>query len=291
MSTDGSPSPGKFNSAEKRAVHNALERKRRDHIKDMFTQLKDSVPHLAGEKSLPTKASRAQILKKACEYIQMMRRRNFTSAKELEELTQQVDRTKRQIAKLEAIKATKRYVETLPSLGPSADSSWPTTSSVYPDAQAATYSNPSNALPSLTAYQATSHAPTESVALKAENPVYHNEPLAAPNSSNSAPYYTSSPEEGRYHQLSASVPVGTPVGSGQQVANTLISVQGNTSAMTMFDLHSPHNAMFHVGSPFVQFAPSSGGNPVGWSVQQLLANNPNPPSSSLPTQNQPTSAT
>ena len=26
--------------AEKRAVHNALERKRRDHIKDMFSQLK-----------------------------------------------------------------------------------------------------------------------------------------------------------------------------------------------------------------------------------------------------------
>jgi hypothetical protein len=36
--------------AEKRAVHNALERKRRDHIKDMFSQLKDSVPNMAGEK-------------------------------------------------------------------------------------------------------------------------------------------------------------------------------------------------------------------------------------------------
>lgn len=36
-------------------MHNALERKRRDHIKDMFTQLKESVPYAAGEKSLPTK--------------------------------------------------------------------------------------------------------------------------------------------------------------------------------------------------------------------------------------------
>lgn len=187
-------------------------------------------------------------------------------------------------------------METLPSHGPSVDNSWPTTSSVYADAQAATYSSPSNAPPSLTPYQTTSHASAESVALKAETPVYHNESLAAPTSSNSVPYYTSSPEEGRYHQLSASVPVGTPAGSGQQVVNTLISVQGNTSGMTMFDLHSPHNALFHVGSPFVQFTPSSGGNPAGWSVQQLLANNPNSTGSSSslptgPTHNQPSTGT
>lgn len=36
--------------AEKRAHHNALERKRRDHIKDSFTSLRDSVPSLQGEK-------------------------------------------------------------------------------------------------------------------------------------------------------------------------------------------------------------------------------------------------
>lgn len=36
--------------AEKRAHHNALERKRRDHIKDSFTSLRDSVPTLQGEK-------------------------------------------------------------------------------------------------------------------------------------------------------------------------------------------------------------------------------------------------
>lgn len=36
--------------AEKRAHHNALERKRRDHIKDSFSSLRDSVPALQGEK-------------------------------------------------------------------------------------------------------------------------------------------------------------------------------------------------------------------------------------------------
>lgn len=36
--------------AEKRAHHNALERKRRDHIKDSFTSLRDAVPALHGEK-------------------------------------------------------------------------------------------------------------------------------------------------------------------------------------------------------------------------------------------------
>ena len=36
--------------AEKRAHHNALERKRRDHIKDSFCGLRDTVPSLQGEK-------------------------------------------------------------------------------------------------------------------------------------------------------------------------------------------------------------------------------------------------
>ena len=36
--------------AEKRAHHNALERKRRDHIKDSFCNLRDSVPALQNDK-------------------------------------------------------------------------------------------------------------------------------------------------------------------------------------------------------------------------------------------------
>ena len=54
---------------EKRAHHNALERKRRDHIKDSFSGLRDSIPSLEGEKS-----SRAQILHKATEHIQVITR-------------------------------------------------------------------------------------------------------------------------------------------------------------------------------------------------------------------------
>ena len=36
--------------ADKRAHHNALERKRRDHIKDSFTMLRDTIPSINGEK-------------------------------------------------------------------------------------------------------------------------------------------------------------------------------------------------------------------------------------------------
>uniref|UniRef100_A0A8C8XG25 Protein max n=1 Tax=Panthera leo TaxID=9689 RepID=A0A8C8XG25_PANLE len=42
-------------AADKRAHHNALERKRRDHIKDSFHSLRDSVPSLQGEKGRKTK--------------------------------------------------------------------------------------------------------------------------------------------------------------------------------------------------------------------------------------------
>jgi len=39
-------SSGTGQGLEKRAHHNALERKRRDHIKDSFTGLKDAIPAL-----------------------------------------------------------------------------------------------------------------------------------------------------------------------------------------------------------------------------------------------------
>lgn len=71
--------------AEKRAHHNALERKRRDHIKDSFSSLKDTVPALQGEKV----ASRAQILKKAAEYIQFMRRKNNSHQQDIDDLKRQ----------------------------------------------------------------------------------------------------------------------------------------------------------------------------------------------------------
>ncbi|XP_035472685.1 protein max isoform X8 [Scophthalmus maximus] len=77
-------SPRYHNVADKRAHHNALERKRRDHIKDSFHSLRDSVPALQGEK-----ASRAQILDKATEYIQYMRRKNHTHQQDIDDLRRQ----------------------------------------------------------------------------------------------------------------------------------------------------------------------------------------------------------
>jgi len=73
-----------YSQADKRAHHNALERKRRDHIKDSFSGLRDSVPSLHGEK-----ASRAQILKKAAEYIAFMRRKNTTVQADIDDLKRQ----------------------------------------------------------------------------------------------------------------------------------------------------------------------------------------------------------
>jgi Max protein len=48
---------------DKRAHLNALERRRRDHIKDSFTGLKDAIPGLQQARQ-GDKCSRAQILKK-----------------------------------------------------------------------------------------------------------------------------------------------------------------------------------------------------------------------------------
>ncbi len=58
---------------DKRAHHNALKRRRRDHIKDSFHSLRDCIPSLVGEK-----VSRAQILNKATEYIRHMQKGGST---------------------------------------------------------------------------------------------------------------------------------------------------------------------------------------------------------------------
>ncbi|XP_066143962.1 protein max-like isoform X1 [Euwallacea fornicatus] len=87
--------------AEKRAHHNALERKRRDHIKDSFSSLRDSVPALNGEK-----ASRAQILKKAAEYIMFMKKKNNSHQQDIEDLKRQNSLLEAQIRTLEKSKQT-----------------------------------------------------------------------------------------------------------------------------------------------------------------------------------------
>ncbi|XP_046458864.1 protein max-like isoform X2 [Daphnia pulex] len=84
---------------DKRAHHNALERKRRDHIKDSFSGLRDSVPSLQGEK-----ASRAQILKKAADYIQFMRRKNAAHQQDIDDLKRQNEVLQTQIRSLEKAK-------------------------------------------------------------------------------------------------------------------------------------------------------------------------------------------
>lgn len=94
-----------YSQAEKRAHHNALERKRRDHIKDSFSSLRDSVPSLHGEKV----ASRAQILKKAAEYIQFMRRKNNAHQQDIEDLKRQNNLLESQIRTLEKARATGNF--------------------------------------------------------------------------------------------------------------------------------------------------------------------------------------
>ncbi|MFH4977995.1 hypothetical protein AB6A40_004704 [Gnathostoma spinigerum] len=62
--TSASVSPALEIRKHARAQHNALERRRRDNIKDMYAALKDAVPGMQGER-----ASRAVVLKKAIDLL------------------------------------------------------------------------------------------------------------------------------------------------------------------------------------------------------------------------------
>merc|ERR1719450_12593 len=97
---DGATQQSFSSLEEKRAHHNALERKRRDHIKDSFCGLRDSIPSLAGEKS-----SRAQILHKATEHIQYMRRKNQSSQADIDELKRHNMMLDEQVRQLEKTRA------------------------------------------------------------------------------------------------------------------------------------------------------------------------------------------
>ncbi|XP_063049419.1 protein max-like isoform X1 [Engraulis encrasicolus] len=112
------------NVADKRAHHNALERKRRDHIKDSFHSLRDSVPALQGEKHSVKQASRAaqivdkhsvkqasraQILDKATEYIQYMRRKNHTHQQDIDDLKRQNALLEQQVRALEKAKGSAQF--------------------------------------------------------------------------------------------------------------------------------------------------------------------------------------
>jgi len=91
-------------SLDRRAHHNALERKRRDHIKDSFSSLRDAIPTMQGDKS-----SRAQILRKASEYITFMRRKQSGNQQDIEDLKRQNSHLEKQIKVLERAKSTGNY--------------------------------------------------------------------------------------------------------------------------------------------------------------------------------------
>ncbi|XP_019767564.1 protein max isoform X2 [Dendroctonus ponderosae] len=93
-----------YSQAEKRAHHNALERKRRDHIKDSFSSLRNSVPSLHGEK-----ASRAQILKKASDYILYMKKKNNSHQQDIHDLKRQNSLLGAQIRTLEKAKKSATF--------------------------------------------------------------------------------------------------------------------------------------------------------------------------------------
>ena len=82
---------------DKRAHHNASERKRRDHIKEGFTGLREAIPTMKGG----DKSSRAQILKKACDYIHYQRRTNSSNQSDMNDLKSQNDHLEAQIRALE----------------------------------------------------------------------------------------------------------------------------------------------------------------------------------------------
>jgi len=97
MSEDFNMDVQEDSDSTKRSHHNALERRRRDHIKDSFNSLRDSVPTLNGEK-----ASRAQILNKATEYINQMTKKNTAFKNDIDNLNKENQELEMKISILEA---------------------------------------------------------------------------------------------------------------------------------------------------------------------------------------------
>jgi Max protein len=90
-----------FGGSDRRAHHNALERKRRDHIKDSFYQLRDSIPQATGEK-----ISRAAILNKATDFIKEMRDVTSANETEIENLRRENMILDEQVKRLEEARAS-----------------------------------------------------------------------------------------------------------------------------------------------------------------------------------------
>jgi len=88
-------------SDNKRALHNAMERKRRDSIKDSFKGLQDCIPTLKGDKT-----SRAQVLKKTGDYISQMQLKISKHQSEINDLKEQNSQLEAQIRALEKAKSS-----------------------------------------------------------------------------------------------------------------------------------------------------------------------------------------
>ncbi|CAL2051691.1 unnamed protein product [Caenorhabditis brenneri] len=107
-----SSSPG-LGDDDRRAHHNELERRRRDHIKDHFVILKDSIPILDGEKS-----SRALILKRAVEYITVMQSRLEANQKSMEELRRRNEMLEEKLLERESSCSPTSPTSRLPYIAP-----------------------------------------------------------------------------------------------------------------------------------------------------------------------------
>ncbi|VDK56730.1 unnamed protein product [Anisakis simplex] len=81
-----------------RAQHNALERRRRDNIKDMYSALKDTIPGMSAER-----ASRAVVLKNAVDMITQMENHLKKIVSENEQLEKENAELEAEIAKYEKV--------------------------------------------------------------------------------------------------------------------------------------------------------------------------------------------
>jgi len=97
---------GGENSAERRAHHNALERKRRDHIKDSFEKLKESIPRIS-EKS--TRSSRTEILKQATNYIRHIQNESASHSADISDLRRQNQLLEQQIRGIERSQSSGQF--------------------------------------------------------------------------------------------------------------------------------------------------------------------------------------
>jgi len=94
-------------SDDKRALHNLMERKRRDSIKDSFRSLQDAIPSLKGSKS-----SRAHILKKTGDHITFMQKKCAHDQRDINQIKNENQQLEAEIAALERAQATGNYAST-----------------------------------------------------------------------------------------------------------------------------------------------------------------------------------